>query len=176
MIKSSNIFVRVMLIVLPSMVSLVCYAQEADAEGGIHVNTRQSGLSDVYSSDEIRKITFSNRGVQVWNTNWPTEYAYSNFRSISFHEVGGGLDTGIGAVRQDGADIDIRYSSSGQKLIITGPASLSSVEIYTLDGVMVASRSVRSATCTIRLSDIPQGVYIVKARSTKGTVTKKIVR
>jgi hypothetical protein len=176
MIKSSSIFVRVMLIVLPSMVSLMCYAQEADTEGGIHVNTRQSGMSDVYSSDEIRKITFSKNGVRVWNTNWPTEYAYSNFRSIAFNQKNGSMDTGVETVRQEDVSITINYVASSQRLIVTSPTLLSGVEVYTMDGMLVASDRQQANVCTMSLSDVSQGVYIVKAHSNKGVATKKIVR
>ena len=165
-----------MLIVLPSMVSLMCYAQEADTEGGIHVNTRQSGMSDVYSSDEIRKITFSNRGVQVWNTNWPTEYAYSNFRSIAFNQKNGSMDTGVETVRQEDVSITINYVVSSQRLIVTSQTLLSGVEVYTMDGMLVASDRQQANVCTMSLSDFSQGVYIVKAHSNKGVATKKIVR
>ena len=60
----------------------------------MYLYTKTTGEAEVYSIDEISKITFSENGVQIWNTNWPTEYSYSTVRVLTFDSeilpVGGG--------------------------------------------------------------------------------------
>ena len=47
----------------------------------VYVLTK-SNLEATYPMDEISKITFSDKGVQLWSTSWPTEYSYENIRVL----------------------------------------------------------------------------------------------
>ena len=82
--------------VLMSMAASVVSAKTADPDDDKDLNlyTRSSAEPVRYSISDLRKITFSEKGVQVWSTNWPTEYPYSQFLVITWTERED--ETGIG--------------------------------------------------------------------------------
>ena len=65
-------------------------AQSPSAEETMQVFTKTSAEAVSYSLDEFEKITFSEKGIQIWSTNWPTEYAYTNLRVLTFNGASGG--------------------------------------------------------------------------------------
>ena len=94
------------------------YAAQPDDGGGLSLYTRTESESVSYSMDEIRKITFSEQGVQIWVTEWPTEYSYSQFRVLAL----GSLDeTGISNLTADKGEraVDAYYDLQGRK--VTSP-------------------------------------------------------
>ena len=56
----------------------------------MHVFTKSSNEAASYSLDELDKITFSEKGIQIWTTQWPTEYSYANVRVLTFNNMPGG--------------------------------------------------------------------------------------
>ena len=56
----------------------------------LQVYTKSSNEAASYSLDEFDKITFSEKGIQIWNTQWPTEYSYANVRVLTFNGTSGG--------------------------------------------------------------------------------------
>lgn len=82
--KSLSILLAVLMSMAAS-VNPLCAAQP-DGGGGLSLYTRSESEAVSYSMDEIRKITFNNKGVQVWVTDWPTEYSYSQFRVIALND------------------------------------------------------------------------------------------
>ena len=77
-----------LLALLMSMVANVVAAKAAgpDDNKDLNLYTRSSAEPVRYSISDLRKITFSEKGVQVWSTNWPTEYPYSQFLVITLTE------------------------------------------------------------------------------------------
>lgn len=91
---------------LMSMAVSVVSAHAAGLDEGESLNlyTRSSTEAVIYPIDELRKITFSKKGVQIWNTNWPTEYSYSQFRVITMNSNKGA--TGIESLTTGSSDAD----------------------------------------------------------------------
>ena len=75
-----------LLTLLMSMVAVPGISAVPDDGETLYLYTKATKEAAVYSLDELNKITFSDKGVQIWNTSWPTEYAYSNVRVITFSE------------------------------------------------------------------------------------------
>ena len=77
-----------LLSVLMSMATSVVAAKTAgpDDDKDLNLYIRSSAEPVRYSISDLRKITFSEKGVQVWSTNWPTEYPYSQFLGIALTE------------------------------------------------------------------------------------------
>ena len=86
------------LAVLMSMVASVAWANGTMPDEGESLNlfTQSSKEAVPYSLSDLRKITFTNKGVQIWVTDWPTEYSYSQFRVITLNEDNG--ETGINSL------------------------------------------------------------------------------
>lgn len=78
----------ILLTVLMSMVANAVVAQTTgpDDRRDLNIYTRSSAEPMRYSINDVRKITFSDKGVQVWSTNWPTEYPYAQFLGIKLAE------------------------------------------------------------------------------------------
>lgn len=63
------------------MTLVATHSFAADDGDKVYVLTK-SNAEIAYSLGEISKITFSDKGVQLWNTSWPTEYSYTNMRVL----------------------------------------------------------------------------------------------
>ena len=94
-----SIFQKTFLTAILSMTTAFGYCQDIDNEDNLRLYTKSMKEATVYSLDEISKITFSKNGVQIWNTNWPTEYAYSNVRVLAISSRGSDL---VGDANNDG--------------------------------------------------------------------------
>ena len=60
------------------------FAQSTNDEDTLFVYTKKYQDPALYELNELNKITFSTKGVQFWNTDWPTEYPYANVSVLSF--------------------------------------------------------------------------------------------
>ncbi|MBR5730186.1 MAG: hypothetical protein IKX61_08300, partial [Prevotella sp.] len=76
---------RIILTLLVVLASLAGFASNPAEDDDMYVITNQSTALAIYSLDDIDKITFTSTGINFWNTGWPTEYAYGNFRLITFN-------------------------------------------------------------------------------------------
>ena len=69
--------------------SLLTFAQNSGTDNGtdvtMYVLTTNSKEAASYSLDDLKKITFGDKGIQIWHTQWPTEYSYSTVRVLSFN-------------------------------------------------------------------------------------------
>lgn len=68
------------------------------------------------------------------------------------------------------------YPNPTQSLIrvMTDKTMMQSIQLYSLDGLMVVDQKVDGNTSLIDLSALRSGIYIVKINTTNGTVTKKV--
>ena len=79
-----SIIQKTILSITLSLTAITGYSQTEQEGDNLYLYTKSTGEAEVYSIDEINKITFSENGIQIWNTNWPTEYSYSNVRVLTF--------------------------------------------------------------------------------------------
>ena len=83
--KKNGLKKKMLLILFICMLSVTdSYAQKANDDGFLYVYTKKNKDAALFQLDELDKITFTNKAVQLWNTTWPTEYTYSNLSVISF--------------------------------------------------------------------------------------------
>lgn len=99
MMEKQSIIKKTFLTATFSLVAMFGYGQNDEVGDKIYLHTKSSGEAAVYSMEEINKITFKNNSVQIWNTNWPTDYVYSNFRIITLSTGGTGI---LGDINGDG--------------------------------------------------------------------------
>ena len=99
MMEKQSIIKKTLLTATFSLVAMFGYAQNDEVGDKMYLHTKSSGEAAVYSMEEINKIEFKEKGVRIWNTKWPTEYAYSNFRMITLSTGGTGI---LGDVNGDG--------------------------------------------------------------------------
>lgn len=164
--------VLVFLLLLLPITSGLC--QEVGNDGNLYVYTKNAKDAAVYGFDEIKKITFSKNGIQIWNTNWPTEYSYSNIRVIALNSEGS--STAISPILDNNHDIIISYNAKENILNVYGNNTIIHFAVYNSNGLKVASESFSSQRYRLNTSNLPNGLYIVKVRSGGRSVAKKIVK
>lgn len=81
--------------------SLTCYAQNPDDGDMLYIYTKNSTEATLSQLDDLNKITFSNNGVCIWNTGWPTEYPYSKVSVITFRKKNNDAPTGIETIPEE---------------------------------------------------------------------------
>lgn len=91
-------------------------AQNAESDETMKVFIKTSNEAVSYSLDELNKITFNEKGIQIWNTKWPTEYSYTNVRVLTFNCASGGtLPDAIKSVTEKN-ESGVIYDLQGRKL------------------------------------------------------------
>lgn len=88
MMKLQSIIQKAVLTVAFSLAAMSGYGQNEENGDNMYLYTNSADEATVYTMEEITKITFTKDGIQIWNTNWPTEYAYSNVRVIKLTSRG----------------------------------------------------------------------------------------
>lgn len=163
-----------MFILLLCIVNMSGFAANPDDGDNIYVFTKQSDTPATYSLDDLDKITFSATGINFWNTNWPTEYTYGNFRLITFSENDSPNPVEHVMVGED--KIQIIYESQQETIRINSGIVLLRVTVYDLQGRCVASANDMVDNSSVSLLSSPHGIYIVEVKTTEGTVSRKIVK
>ena len=165
---------RLLLTMLLCMVSLSGFSANPDDGDNIYVFTKTSEDPVVYSLDDIDKITFTATGISFWNTNWPTEYTYENFRLITFSpDIS---PSGIEQMAMDVEGVSITYDRQQETVIVQSDNLLSRVAVYDMQGRLITTATDKANTLNVSLLTAPQGIYLVKVNASNGSVSKKIVK
>ncbi|MBQ6186669.1 MAG: T9SS type A sorting domain-containing protein [Prevotella sp.] len=165
----------IQVVALAVIVSLSGVAANPVVGDYLYLFTRSSSKPSSYSLTDLDKITFSDKGLNLWASESPTEYAYSNFRLITFSEDTN--PTGIEEFYEDKeTDIKIKYDKMSRLVTVESDSNITSVTIYDAHGRLVDSQHGSSHSYKLSLIDVSQGIYIIKASTDNKTVTKKIAK
>ena len=85
--KTEPTLLRMLPAIFMCMATMPIFSMTPDDGENLYLYTKSTKEATVYSLGELDKITFSEKGVQIWNTSWPTEYAYSNVRVLTFNKT-----------------------------------------------------------------------------------------
>lgn len=171
--KIGHILLTLMLFLSMSM---ACYSQSTVDDDLLYVYTKNNKEAALYQLDDLNKITFSNSGVRLWNTNWPTEYPYSKFSVITFRDRNYVKPTGIETTYADEEQIRISYSSSSGVVTVKSSTQLDGIAVYDLQGQLVDADDTSRQVYQLSLKHVHQGVYVVKAKGKSAGTVKKIVK
>lgn len=166
--------IKTILIILLSMINVRGFSANPDDGDYLNVFTKQSNIKVSYSLDDLDKITFSETGIRLWNTNWPTEYSYDNFRLISFN-ISSNTDA-IEQVSLNQVDARITYDRIREIVCVESERHLLSVIVYDLQGRPVAKDLHQASSYEVSLSHIPRGVYVIKVNGGSQSASMRIVR
>ena len=153
-----------------------CFAQATDGDDLLYVYTKNNKEAALYQLDDLNKITFSNSGVRLWNTNWPTEYPYSKFSVITFRDRNYVKPTGIETTYADEEQIRISYSSSSGVVTVKSSTQLDGIAVYDMQGQLIDADHTSRQVYQRSLKHVHQGVYVVKAKGKRSETVKKIVK
>lgn len=154
------------------LIQTTCFSMNPADGDNLYVFTKQSDAPAIYSLDDLDKITFSEKGIKFWNTKWPTEYTYGNFRLITFKEMNN--PNGVEQVVIGGNGVHITYDRGQEKVLVKSEKTLLGVIIYDLQGRPVFADSHMEEAYELPLSSLPRGIYVVKVNGS--SESQKIVK
>lgn len=82
----------------------------------------------------------------------------------------------LNSVRQTPETDGVRFSFNGSELEVQGAEPVSRLEVFTSDGVRVATVAPESRRATVSLAAQAPGVYIVRAVAGKAVATSEILK
>lgn len=162
--------------ILLGMVSISGFAANPDDDDMLYVYTKNNKDAALYQLDDLNKITFSNSGVRMWNTNWPTEYPYSKVSVITFRDRNYVKPTSIETTYADDEQIRISYSPSSGVVTVKSSSLLDGIAVYDLQGQLIDANRTSRQFYQLSLKHVHQGVYVVKAKGKRSETVKKIVK
>ena len=162
--------------ILLGMVSTSGFAANPDDDDMLYVYTKNNKDAALYQLDDLNKITFSNSGVRMWNTNWPTEYPYSKVSVITFRDRNYVKPTSIETTYADEEQIRINYSPSSGVVTVKSSSDLDGIAVYDLQGQLIDADHTSRQFYQLSLKHVYQGVYVVKAKGKRSETVKKIVK
>ena len=158
--------------VLISVVSISGFSANPADEDKLFVFSKQSSIPVAYSLDDLNKITFSETGVKLWNTNWPTEYVYDSFSVITFNENKQSND--IKQIPVNDSNVSIVFDRSRNMVCVKGEVLLSSVFVYDLQGRPVVKDYRSTYSYEMDISSMPSGIFIIRVNGGGSVVSQKI--
>lgn len=157
-----------------SMMSILGFSMNPADGDKLFVFSKQSSVPVAYSLDDLNKITFSETGVKLWNTNWPTEYVYENFDVIAFNEFKQSSD--IKQIPVNSSNVSIIFERSRNMICVKSENIMSGVSVYDLQGRPVVKDHQTAYSYEIDISSMPQGIFIVRVNGGGSVVSQKIIK
>ena len=176
MFRKQSSIIKTLFSIAFCMVTQFGYCQNVNDGDNLYLYTKSTNEAIIYSLDEINKITFSKKGIQIWNTNWPTEYKYSNVRILTFSDRESSSQSKIESVSGNNSGVDIVYNASSFILTVNSSRMMKGVALFNTKGMLIISDMMQKYKYRLHLSDLSSGIYIVKVFGDGRTVSKKIVK
>lgn len=85
--KTQPTLLKMLSVIFMCTAATSTFSMTPDDGENLYLYTKSTKEAVVYSLNELDKITFGEKGIQIWNTSWPTEYAYSNVRVLTFSKT-----------------------------------------------------------------------------------------
>ena len=152
-----------------------CLAQGMGDGDTLYVYTKTCDEAARYLLDDVNKMTFSSKGVQLWITNWPTEYPYENVRFLTFKTSSNEPSTVRNLSNTEGK-ISIGYNASNCNVTVMSDILLDCVAVYDVQGQAISEDKSKRQVYNLSLKNAPYGVYVIKAFGIKKGICKKIVK
>lgn len=162
-------------------ISIVCLAfLQASAAAAIpddgdnfYVYTKGVTNANIYSLDNLDKLTFDDNAMSVWTSAGRTDYAYSDIALLTFREEmkPSGIET-----LTIGLDVLISYDRESMLVSVQSSKPLTGLSVFDLQGRMVSSLRLQGDQLQLSLAGLPQGVYVVKAQGAGFGKSVKIIK
>ncbi len=155
----------------------LCISLPAVANDPGYMNLHSVGgtADESIALDNIRKITFSTEGVDVWQKDETTfTMPYSTLWKITFGEQ---LPSGIEEIQEEFDEtISISYRSTDCCIAIQGKQPIQSVGVYSMQGYLMQQILPGIEQAELSVIDYPIGIYIVRVTDGTTVKTQKIIK
>ncbi len=149
---------------------MICFigVRAADKQNTLFVLTKGNVLHQFVLADKP-KVTFEGTSLKVTcEKNASASYTF-NLSDVIRFAYDAKSATGIDEIQDEPAGI----SQEGDVLVISQVKAGATVSVFALDGKLVRQlKPQRSGTYRLNLSELPSGLYIVKADNTTYKITK----
>ena len=156
------------LLLLSLLMACVIGVRAADKQNTLFVLTKGNVLHQFVLADKP-KVTFEGTSLKVTcEKNASASYTF-NLSDVIRFAYDAKSATGIDEIQDEPAGI----SQEGDVLVISQVKAGATVSVFALDGKLVRQlKPQRSGTYRLNLSELPSGLYIVKADNTAYKITK----
>ncbi len=144
-------------------------AQEADC-----LNVHMVGGAEVYSIplDDIHKIIFDdNQATVCYNEGEMQTLTYGDLWKITFNDQFVAIDE-----IESTNELQIVYRSGDNQLEVVATSPIESIAVYNLQGRLMLQLLPRTEVVSLTLSDLPAGIYMVRAGNAENLKTQKIIK
>lgn len=162
------------------LLALMSYAQNGtqatnDVEENLYVYLKDASNAVVYSLDNLDKLTFGDNAISIWYDGVRSDYQYSGISLMTFREDIKPT-TSIEPLTFDTTDIKITYDRLSSLVSVEGGRPLLGVDIYDVQGRLVAKDARKLSSYQVSLQGKPQGVYVIRVGENGKSTTLRIVK
>ena len=155
-------------VLLLTMLVMPAVMRAADKQNTLFVLTKGNVLHQFVLADKP-KVTFEGTSLKVTCENNASASYTFNLSDVVRFAYDAKSATGIDEIQDEPAGI----SQEGDVLVISQVKAGAMVSVFALDGKLVRQlKPQRSGTYRLNLSELPSGLYIVKADNTTYKITK----
>jgi hypothetical protein len=159
---------------LVSDVDNITFDEVADGEALI-VHTNDGSPVDTTLLSDIQQISFLDETMSIETLNGDKVFALENIAKFLFANVG---TTGIGnPSAQRSLDVLVYIAFNGD-VMVESPVAIKSLTLFSIDGKMISQQHYNGVETqyVASLQNNAAGVYLLRAETEQGTVTKKVVK
>lgn len=137
----------------------------AHAQSQFMVMTLNSGYSLMFDLDQKPIVTYLSDIITISTENDVVEYSLRDIRNIIYE----GIEDGV---KGPSASSNIRITHYVSYIKIEGMPINETLYLYGIDGKIIKKMKPSSDICTIFISDLTTGIYIIKL----GNISYKFIR
>ncbi len=140
----------------------------------LFVFLNSSSTPRAFSLETLDKITFTSHSMKMHEAQKVTELEFSTFSFMSL-DANITPTTDIRSLSFDD-DANIQYYLTGSSIVVESDSMLEGINIYDLQGRLVASDKQESKTYSLSLARVPHGVFVVQVFYNGKVLSKKMVK
>lgn len=143
-----------------------CYAKD------VLYSKKSNNTVDISSMlDKIEKITFEDDYFSIHIVGEDDSVVFDYDTNLTFEDENDAIESVVVA-----DDIDIRYNSVSQQLVISSDALIQTVQLYSMQGEFVLGICPHSNMVNLSIAECLKGIYLIRIATPTTNVTKKILK
>ena len=127
---------------------------------------KNDGSKVTYALDEHPITTFTSDGVTITTNSISVSYPIDKIQKYTYEGI-------ASAIATPKADNDILISQNNNEFTFSNLKEGSSIQVYSVDGLLLHSILVAEKNVLVSLDSYPCGVYVIKADNVSYKVIKK---